>query len=218
MKTVLALVEGQTEEAFVGRVLRPHLWVHGVDLASTIVVTKNVPSGPNTKGGVSSWARIQKDLRPLLGHTGAVAVTTMFDYYALPADIPGMLTRPPGSARDRVRHVQAAIDAEMGNERLRSHLMLHEFEALLFADPTVCGSYLSNPGLTAAMTSAVGECGEPELVNESPATAPSRRIVRAHGTFNKRIDGPVIAESIGLPRLRERCPHFDAWVSWLEDL
>lgn len=37
MKRVHVLVEGQTEEAFVGLVVQPHLWDHGVDLTPTIV-------------------------------------------------------------------------------------------------------------------------------------------------------------------------------------
>lgn len=30
------------------------------------------------------------------------------------------------------------------------------------------------------------------------------------------LHGPLIAESIGLPRIRQRCPRFDQWISMLE--
>lgn len=30
--------------------------------------------------------------------------------------------------------------------------------------------------------------------------------------------GPLIAQSIGLPLLRRRCPHFDEWLAKLESL
>ena len=60
----------------------------------------------------------------------------------------------------------------------------------------------------------------PELINDGSTTAPSKRI-------NKFIPGyedakvsvaPLIAKKIGLPAIRQKCPHFDAWISQLEQL
>jgi len=218
MNHVLVLVEGQTEETFVGRILRPHLWDFGVDVAPTVLVTRRVAAGADLRGGVSSWARILRDLRPLLGHSGAVAVTTMLDYYGLPGDTPGMDDRPVGSPHQRATHVEDAIDAALGEPRLRSFLMLHEFEAILYADPQECGRYLSRSSLAAAMQRALDECGAPEQVNETPQGAPSKRIVAEHPAYRKTLDGPAIAQEIGLSRIRSVCPHFDEWVTWLESL
>ena len=36
--------------------------------------------------------------------------------------------------------------------------------------------------------------------------------------MRKRLHGPLIAERIGLPGLRAKCPHFAAWVEKLEAL
>lgn len=216
MRRVLALVEGQTEEAFIGRCVKPHLWPLDVHLDVKIIETKRVLSGPNFKGGVSSWNQIARDLKLLLSDSSAVAVTTMFDYYGLPADVPGMGTRPDAAPDVKARHVQAAMESAVGDPRFRANLLLHEFEALLYSDPGRCGAHLRSPNLSAAMQAAVTTCGAPELVNDDPASAPSRRILAAHPGYAKRLDGPAIAEEIGLQQIRASCPHFDSWLAWLE--
>jgi hypothetical protein len=217
MRRVLVLVEGQTEETFVGRVLQPHLWGHEVDITPTVLVTRRVPGGRDFKGGVTSWTKIERDLRRLLGDTGAAAVTTLLDYFGLPGDVPGMATRPSGGASERVKHVEAAIDSAVGG-RLKAFLLLHEFEALLYADPALCGAYVGSGALARAMEVSVRECGGPELVDDSPTGAPSKRIRAAWPPFQKTLHGPTIAERIGLGAIRQGCPHFDRWVRWLESL
>jgi hypothetical protein len=68
------------------------------------------------------------------------------------------------------------------------------------------------------MAEAVSECGGPELVNDDAATAPSKRLLAVYPTYQKTLDGPAVAESIGLAKMRAACPHFDAWLAWLESL
>ncbi|HHB90288.1 MAG TPA: DUF4276 family protein [Anaerolineae bacterium] len=40
--------------------------------------------------------------------------------------------------------------------------------------------------------------------------------VRMHPS-RKTLHGPMIIKRIGLASIRERCPHFDAWVTMLEN-
>jgi hypothetical protein len=219
VKRALVLVEGQTEEAIVGRVLGPHLRGHGVELTPTVVVTRRVrTAAPDFRGGVSSWNQLHRDIVSLLGYTNVLAVTTFLDYYRLPEDVPGMQTRPTASSHDQVQHVESEIDAEIGSHRFRSYISLHETEAVLYADPATCGNYLQNPALEAMMAAAVAQAGGPELVDNGPATAPSKRLLAAHPQYRKTIDGPTLVEHIGLPVIRGNCPHFDNWLSWMESL
>ncbi|MDI5976888.1 DUF4276 family protein [Amycolatopsis magusensis] len=97
------LVEGQTEEEVVRLVLQPHLAARGWLVTSSIVRTRQ--SADARRGGVTSWAKIERDIRMLLGSTNLRVLTTLFDYYGFPADAPGH-GRPPqrvgsrsGSAR-----------------------------------------------------------------------------------------------------------------------
>jgi hypothetical protein len=108
VKTIHVLVEGQTEERFVKEVLQQHLL--DLDLWITPIVLRNSGDGqPVRKGGVSSWSKMHRDLRHLGQDTSIVAITTLLDYYALPADVPGMSTRPGHlKPRGQVAHVEAA--------------------------------------------------------------------------------------------------------------
>jgi Domain of unknown function (DUF4276) len=218
MKRVLILVEGQTEEAFVGRCLSAHLEPFGVYVRTVVLTTKQVAAGPNRKGGLSNWTKIERELRELLRDSSAVAVTTMFDYYALPRDVPGRLNPGGTTGAEKGRRVQARIDESIGNTKFRSYLSVHEFEALLYSDPDLCGQHLGSMSAAAAMTRAISSGDGPEDVNDSPDTAPSKRILTAFPAYQKIVHGVAIVERIGLPAVRSKCPHFDAWVQWLESL
>lgn len=122
MSRVLVLVEGQTEEVFVNQVVRPALVESGVYLIPKVLTTKVVKSGRQFKGGVSKFTPLRRDLQRLLGDTGAACVTTMFDYYGLPADFPGIDTLPPGSAHQRAEHLEASLEEAIGDPRLIAYL------------------------------------------------------------------------------------------------
>ncbi len=129
-----------------------------------------------------------------------------------------MSERPSGSPEEKVLHVESAIHDAVGDPRLHSYLSLHEFEALLYTDPVACGVQLAAPKLQAAMAKAVERCGSPEAVNDGPNTAPSKRIKDAYPKYGKVRDGLALAERIGLPAIRQACPHFGGWLMWLESL
>ena len=44
------------------------------------------PGGPAFKGGLSRWPKLERELRLLLHNSSTTVLTTMFDYYAFPAD------------------------------------------------------------------------------------------------------------------------------------
>ena len=67
VRKVLILVEGQTEERFVKDVLQPHLWSREIHPEPKIVTTKVVKVGPQFKGGVSTFRKIETDILRLLG-------------------------------------------------------------------------------------------------------------------------------------------------------
>ena len=84
MKKVLILVEGQSEETFVKRVLSPHLATLDVLAVPIITSTKRVKSGLNFKGGIQSYQRVRKEIKRLLGDSSAALVTTMVDLTLTP--------------------------------------------------------------------------------------------------------------------------------------
>lgn len=218
MKRVLVLVEGQTEERFVKDILAPHCWTLGKDPTPKVVTTKRVKRGPDFKGGISEYQKVENDLYRLLGDSGAEAVTTFIDYYALPSDFPGMRERPQGASLLRARHVEAAWAQRIGSRRFRPFLMLHEFEALLFVNPELLGKALYAEDKVAALNAIRAEVTSPEEINDDPRTAPSKRILSLLPGYQKTLHGPIISGRIGLTEIRRVCPHFNEWLSWLEEL
>lgn len=54
--------------------------------------------------------------------------------------------------------------------------------------------------------------------NNTPSQAPSQQITRLVRGYQKVVMGTLVAARIGVPKLRNACPHFDQWVGRLEGL
>src|SRR3954452_18093600 len=106
MKTVLVLVEGQTEERFVKDVLAPEFYGLDCFFDPRLLITRRVKHGTSFKGGVTTYGKFRNDVTRLLAEAKGRVVTTVVDYYGLPADFPGMSTRPNGIPRERALHVE----------------------------------------------------------------------------------------------------------------
>lgn len=220
------LVEGQTEEQFVKKVLAPSLQVFNVQVDAVIHSSKVIPDGPNFRGGGLKYERVRKETENLL-RSPVDLVTTMFDYYELPGDFPGMATAT-GTPQQRVSHIEQAYlkdvisrfpNAQNSAARFRPFIMLHEFEALLFADPSVTAKYLGVPNLSRDMERALQRHnGSPEEINSSFATSPSHIIKNTCSGYQKVSAGITIVAAIGLGQLCSACPHFGAWVAGLKSL
>ena len=65
------------------------------------------------------------------------------------------------------------------------------------------------------MAAIRGAFATPEHINNSPQTAPSKRILALVPHYKKTVDGPLIAEDIGLDAIRAQCPHFNNWIERL---
>lgn len=213
------LVEGQTEETFANRTLVPHLYDLGFHVVSvTVVATKRIAGGGKHRGGVVNWHQLRKDISLLVQDQGAV-VTTIVDFYGLPPDVPGVGDlEHQWDARQRVAHVERAIQAEVAASNFVPHVVLHELEALLYTDPAAAGAHFGDGAVQAAMEADIAECGEPELVDEGPETAPSKRMMKHRSGYLKTSDGPNILADIGLAAIRTSCPHFDSWLAEVEGL
>jgi hypothetical protein len=209
------LVEGQTERIVVRDVLQPYLESTGWLVGSSIVATKRPATGPARRGGVSSWGKLEREIRRLLRDSGLDVLTTIVDYYAFPQDGPGMDTRPVSGAVQRVTHVEKALAKVIGDPRFVPHLTLHEVESWVFAAADQLGEWLGSRELAERLTFDSAAAGGPELVNDAPATAPSKRLLGYRSDYVKTEDGPAAIMELGVAGLRSRCPHLDGWLSEL---
>lgn len=216
MTRVLVLVEGQTEETFVKEVLAPYLASRNVHLQYTILKTRREFDRPDFRGGVVSYHQIKGDVLRLLNDTAA-AVTTMIDYYGLPRDFPGRATIPSGDCYARAAHVEAAFEVDIGSRRFIPFLTLHEFEALMFADPDAMADEF--PRVRAELQAIRDAFNSPEEINDDPDTAPSKRLKDLVGDeYQKTLHGPLVTMTIGIETIRRECRHFNEWVERLSSL
>jgi Domain of unknown function (DUF4276) len=218
------LTEGQTEEAFVNEVLSPYLAAFGIAACARCVTTRRDRRRPDIvhRGGLRDYAKVRRDLVRWMHEDRTAAFTTMFDLYALPDDFPSFnVAKQSRDPYARIDTLENAMYADIGDHRLVPYLQLHEFEALLFADPTKFDwEYLEHEKQIAQLVAIAGSFENPELIDDGYDTAPSKRIIaQIHEyAFQKASVGPLIAQQIGIERMRERCPHFAAWLEKLENL
>ena len=226
MKLVYLLVEGPTEVTFVDKVLTLHL--PNLCLQPIRVTTR--AEGPRPmKGGSVTYDSFKRQIQNLLRNPQSTMVTTMLDYQGLNSHFPGRSGRDERTAKQRAEAVEAAMKADLGNDRYLPFIVMHEFEALLFSKPSVIAEVVRRPALAKPLEDIRLSKNEykatPEEINDSAATSPSARIEKlclelfeSKNVFQKTAHGPLIAEKIGLPSIREHCPHFDGWVKKLEAL
>jgi uncharacterized protein DUF4276 len=218
MAKVLILVEGQTEETFVKRTLEPHLSSLGVFLVPTIIATKRIKSGPSFKGGIPSYAKVRREILRLLGDSSAALVTTMIDFYGLPASFPGRANVHGKTSIERVVFVENAIEQDINDPRFLAYCSLHEFEALLFSSPATIAAAFAMPTVEQKLLSIRAQFTSPEEIDDHPSTAPSARLQLLYPQYSKPFYGTLIAGRIGLDEMRGACAHFNDWLVRLEAL
>ncbi len=195
------VVEGQTEEAFVNQILKPHLVQCQVWPSARCITT-----GRKRKGG-----------------SAAIRFSTMFDdLYGLPSDFPGYESaRDLSDPFERVEQLQDAMRNDLEDGRFIPYLQLHEFEALLLADPQKFRARFSESGAgIQKLVELVSSYEYPELIDDGYHTAPSRRIADLIPEYAgaKVSAGPIVAANIGLHVIRSKCRHFGKWLGTLEGL
>jgi hypothetical protein len=218
-KTVLVLVEGQTEERFIKDVLAPGFYARELFFDPRLLITKRVKQGASFKGGVTTYGKFRNDVVRLLAEAKGRSVTTVIDYFGLPADFPGMSTRPNSTPVNRVLHVEKQIHEDLGRPaNFLPFLALHEFEAWLFSSRDELPNTLTQPHKGADFAAVRDSFADPEQINEGPETAPSKRITQLFAGYRKVLHGPLAAKRIGVETIRGECPHFNDWYGTLERL
>lgn len=100
--------------------------------------------------------------------------------------------------------------------RFVPRVVMHEFEGLLFSRPDRFAESLGRPDLSEEFRAIREEFETPEDINDSPDTAPSKRVRNLYPPYRKPLMGPLVMEKIGLDAVREACPLFSEWLSALE--
>lgn len=217
---VIAIAEGKTEEIFIKSLLSPYL------AQKMIFLTATQASKPGQKGGAIRFERVRRDIELHLKQRADTYVTTLIDFYGT-NDWPGINQIPanalPGEIADIINNatreaVNKLYARQRADERFIPYMAVHEFEALLFSNPASLARELDIA--EEKIMQVLAECGEPEAINNSRETAPSKRLDSwaRGGKFPKTTTGIAVAHDIGIQKMREQCPLFNTWLQQLEAL
>lgn len=220
MIRVHVICEGQTEEMFINEVLAQAFQHLDIYLMPALI------GKPGHKGGNFRFERLLSDVeKRLLGDRQAYC-TTFFDFYGLPEEFPGKANAGGKNTVDE--KADCLLDAmverlanTLGDEAMRRfipYVQMYEFEGLLFSCPTRLAAGINQPALEDRFLHIRNEFETPEAINNSPMTAPSKRLQKLYSGYDKPLHGSLAAIEIGLPIIRQQCTRFDAWITQMEAL
>lgn len=213
---IVLLVEGPTEEAFVKRVLQPHIGYDSAYLTPIVVHTSRAANGSARRGG-GSWGHYRRHLLTLLSQPHWTIVTTLIDFYGYPSDAPKCSCSgqhvQPACVASREDAIRATFPSD---QRFMPFLALHEFETLVIAAGATSADVLGNADAARTFKALVHQnSGNAEHINNGPSTAPSKRVADALVGYSKVQDGVAILED-GLGPALSLTPRFRDWVAILQ--
>lgn len=222
MKAIRIICEGQTEAEFVNRILWPYFGYDNYVFVPEIVLTKNdLKHGRMHKGGLSNFEKARKSIERSLSHSksNSIYVTTMFDFYALPADTPGLdKSKSIYDVYAKVKLIENSICKIFNDDiRLIPYIQIHEFETLLFADISKLQEQYFEYNLK-SLYEAANDFPNIEFINDGFETAPSKRIINCIPDYDKTVLGISALQNIDFDLLRKKCRHFNEWITKLENL
>lgn len=224
MVNVAVLCEGETEYDFCKAVVAPWAQPHGIELFGTLV------GRPGRKrGGIRPWLTYRNELLRLAKERPGRAVGVLVDYYAMPMNWPGRSEAADLPGEQRGEHVEKALvedlETDVGNLFVPG-VQMHEFESLLFVNPSESAAILTAQHGVASGTQPLEEqlqdivqsCGTPDSINDTPTGAPSKRLERLVKGYDKRAWGVSVTQATGMERLRSGSSWLNRWLTGLEAL
>jgi len=222
---IYIVVEGQTEQTFVRDVLAPSLAHQGIYLHLALI------GKPGHKGGDIRFDKAKKDIGNFLKQRNDTYLSTMFDYFRIDSNWPGKAEvrrqiQNGGSlaAADKAGILERATRDEIAKafagynteNRFIPYIEMHEFEALLFSDVHILAE-ITEIEVT-EFEKILKDFTNPEEINDDPNNAPSKRIQALKNGYRKVAMGKAVSEAIGIQAIRRQCPHFNKWLTKLEQL
>ncbi len=201
------IAEGATEVQFIESSLRYHFIAKGIyDIRAFDM------------GGSNSYGKYHTDVTTFLKRETDVIVTTMIDFFRLPKDFPGYEAAKKMNGNEKqIASIETEINQRINNQRFVPYIQLHEFEGLLFADMK---GFNQIPGcdskVLAQLKLILDSYPNPELINDGPDTAPSKRLKQIIPRYDKPLYGAYIALENGLDSIINKCPRFKNWLEVLE--
>lgn len=220
MKALIILVEGETEQEFVNRILIPYLVLRGLNTEIRPIMIEISGGGH----GYNNIQHLKNTIRPVLNRTDQPIVTTLIDHYGINSDrkLPGYSTITTANTEERIQQMEAIINVEIQKIKpyrfFIPYIQRHEFETLLFSNPEV-GFELEHDKIKEDVVKLSSGFDSIEDINCTPEGAPSKRIGRIYESHKKKYskvsDAVDIIELTSIESVLEKCPRFKNWVEKL---
>lgn len=218
MKRVIIICEGETEKEFCNTILTPYFAKKDIFIQSPLI--------KKSMGGIAKWSELKKQITLHLTNDSKAFVTTLIDYYGLYSkyNFPSWNEAekcPNKNERMEILEngMYESID-ETVRYRYIPYLQLHEFEGLLFNEMEIFHEQIPKNDLIGIdeLTQTFTQFSNPEMINNNRETSPSHRLQRIIFGYNKIVYGNILAEAIGLEKIRAKSPRFNEWINKLENL
>jgi len=215
------IVEGQTEETFVDRIIKPHLATYCLNV-SVRCVTTGRRGGRVFRGGMPNYLKIKNDITGWLSEDSEAFVTTFFDFYGLAQDFPGYQEAlSKRTIAQKLSCLEDSFSKDIDNVRFIPYVQLYEFEALLYSNLLILDETMQIYAFQSKLNQLneiINHYASPEEINNNPNTAPSKRLLNLYQGYEKITHGCDAAELIGLSAIRKKCDLFNQWLNTLEGL
>jgi len=218
IKRVYIICEGETEQEFCANILTRYFQ------PKEIII--HYPLIKKSMGGVVNWSYLKKQIEFTLKSDKYAYVSTLIDYYGISLKH----NFPDWAVAKSNLNIYSKIDIlEQGmyndidkklSRRFIPYVQLHEFEGLLFNDENVFYKVIPESQLIGKkeLKEIFENFDNPEMINDNPDSAPSKRLERIIKGYNKIVYGNIIAEEIGIENIRQKSLHFDNWISKIEGI
>ncbi len=218
MKRIIIICEGHTEKEFCKIILIPYFQSKNIYLQTPLIKKSN--------GEIVKWEELKKQILMNLKTDNTAFVTTFVDYYGINRKhvFPNWEEANLESDKNnRMDILESAMSLEIDDTfryRYLPYIQLHEFEGLLFNDITIFHNNIPPQELIGEqeLKETFENYPNPELINDGKETAPSKRLNRIIDGYDKIVYGSILAEEIGLVKIREKSSRFNEWIKKLENI
>ena len=218
MKRLIIICEGETEQEFCCTVLSRYLNPKNIYIQA--------PRIKKSMGGIVPWQHLKKQIIMHLKEDPSAYVTTLIDYYGIHEHygFPNWKNAHTiANPFERMSLLEEGILTEIPEDlrfRFIPYIQLHEFEGLIFNSIDIFYQLIPVKELIGVpeLEETFRNFDNPELINNSPTTAPSKRLERIITSYNKIVYGNIFLETIGIDKIRSKSLRFDAWLSKIESI
>lgn len=222
MKKIVFIVEGDSEDEFVKRIIKPYFVSQGIPdyYIKSIIITM---SGGGH--GFNNIDHFKNTIRPVLYLKEEPIITSFIDHYRLNSErkLPGYdECIKEADIEDRLVKMEEKLQEEV--QKIKAYrffvpyIQRHEFETLLFSDPEQ-GFDLEADKIKQEVIALCNSFKSIEDINSTPEGAPSVRLSAIYNRYkekyNKGADAVDIAELTTIEKMLEKCPRFKCWIDTL---